>query len=515
VSPDVTRTRLTQQADFALGGWTVRPAIREVARGADRIVIEPRVMQVLIALHRADGGVVARDALTEACWEGRVVGEDAINRVLSRLRRLAGETGAFRIETVTRVGYRLIPGGSGGEPVTAVTDGPDGVGRRRLLRWGAAAGLGTALAAGGVWWFAPGPPPPHGLSALLDKADGALSYGTPEQNDAAVGIMRQAATLFPQRAEVWGRLAVAYRQQGLNSRRQDAAVALDRAQAAARRALEIDRGNADAGVVATIGNGLWHASYAEYDRRTREALARFPDHALARRSRSAFLFETGHVRESLEVAAPLVDAMLPAPTMTSQAVKLWSAGRPDEAEGLLDTLIERWPRHYSVWATRYQFLMFSGSFEKAMRMLDAVPVGLEPFDIDMLTVQTNALRTGDARAIDAVLARFDGAAAAATSKAQEAAMFASAAGRGDAAFAYLDLLFVSAPSLRAFRRRFAAGALPAHGGTLTFFLFEPPMRAVRADPRFVGVATRLGLEEHWRRTGAPDFRRHPSAADRL
>ena len=44
-------------------------------------------MQVLVALAAADGAIVGRDDLTRRCWEGRVVGEDAINRVISRLRR--------------------------------------------------------------------------------------------------------------------------------------------------------------------------------------------------------------------------------------------------------------------------------------------------------------------------------------------------------------------------------------------------------------------------------------------
>ena len=45
-----------------------------------------------------------------SCWDGRVVGEDAINRILSRLRAAASGIGAgsFRTETITRVGYRLL-----------------------------------------------------------------------------------------------------------------------------------------------------------------------------------------------------------------------------------------------------------------------------------------------------------------------------------------------------------------------------------------------------------------------
>ena len=45
-------------------------------------------MQVLVALARRRGQVVSRDQLIETCWAGRVVGEDAINRCIAKVRRL-------------------------------------------------------------------------------------------------------------------------------------------------------------------------------------------------------------------------------------------------------------------------------------------------------------------------------------------------------------------------------------------------------------------------------------------
>ena len=104
-----TPIALAHEAAFALGRLTVRPSTREVATTDSTEVLEPRVMQVPVALHRAGGAIVSRNDLTRSCWEGRVVGEDAINRVISRLRRTAESTGAFKIETVTKVGYRLVP----------------------------------------------------------------------------------------------------------------------------------------------------------------------------------------------------------------------------------------------------------------------------------------------------------------------------------------------------------------------------------------------------------------------
>ena len=100
---------LTREPDFALGTAQVRPSTGEINVGGGRIRLQPRVMQVLVALARAEGDVVSRDELVASCWGGLAIGEDAINRCIQRLRRLA-ETeapGAFAIETLPRIGYRL------------------------------------------------------------------------------------------------------------------------------------------------------------------------------------------------------------------------------------------------------------------------------------------------------------------------------------------------------------------------------------------------------------------------
>jgi DNA-binding winged helix-turn-helix (wHTH) protein len=101
---------LAHERPFSIGQAEFRPATREVLFAGESSVIEPRVMQLLVALHRANGGVVSKNDLAMLCWEGRIVGEDSINRVVSRLRAVAEKQarGAFRIETITKVGYRLV-----------------------------------------------------------------------------------------------------------------------------------------------------------------------------------------------------------------------------------------------------------------------------------------------------------------------------------------------------------------------------------------------------------------------
>ena len=98
---------LANEPAFWLGGAAVDPSAHEVVIGDDRERLQPQVMKVLVALHRRMGTVVSRDELVDWCWDGRIVGEDVINRCVSLLRRLAERSGGFTIETVPKAGYRL------------------------------------------------------------------------------------------------------------------------------------------------------------------------------------------------------------------------------------------------------------------------------------------------------------------------------------------------------------------------------------------------------------------------
>lgn len=64
-------------------------------------------MQVLVYLAQRRGETVTRDDLIAGCWRGVVVGEDAIQRCIGRLRKTAATVGGFEIQTLNRLGYRL------------------------------------------------------------------------------------------------------------------------------------------------------------------------------------------------------------------------------------------------------------------------------------------------------------------------------------------------------------------------------------------------------------------------
>ena len=170
---------LAHEQSFHIGEVAFRPATREVVFAGQTSIIEPRVMQLLVALHRAGGTVVSKDDLLQSCWEGRVVGEDAINRVISRLRGVAEKEAGrqFRIETITKVGYRLLSAQGGA--LNAATDGLSSAGQAASLRMAippqramaitAAGLLLLVLATGAWWWFRPVPAAAHIMMVRLSE----------------------------------------------------------------------------------------------------------------------------------------------------------------------------------------------------------------------------------------------------------------------------------------------------------------------------------------------------------
>ena len=72
---------LARVADFSLATLSVRPSLRQVESGGVIETVEPRVLQVLVALAQRRGDVVSRDEMTARCWQGRIVGNDAIEKL--------------------------------------------------------------------------------------------------------------------------------------------------------------------------------------------------------------------------------------------------------------------------------------------------------------------------------------------------------------------------------------------------------------------------------------------------
>jgi DNA-binding winged helix-turn-helix (wHTH) protein/TolB-like protein len=139
----VRGVELADEPDFHLGALCVRPSRREIEHGGQAEKLEPRVMQALVVLAANRDRVVSRDQLVETCWDRRIVGDDAINRCMAKVRRVALAHGAFTLATVPRVGYRLS---------LAAPEGMAAMGHRLRGTWPAAV-VGAALVLAALGWF--------------------------------------------------------------------------------------------------------------------------------------------------------------------------------------------------------------------------------------------------------------------------------------------------------------------------------------------------------------------------
>ena len=154
VDPD--RIHLSREADFQLGALTVRPSRREVAGLGECHLLQPRVMQVLVALACPSSEVVSQDELIRRCWSGLSVSDDAIGRCISQLRKLAARwpEPPFAIVTIAGVGYRLdvLSFAAQGDLPQPPTAAAEPAGDRRWRMYAVIAAALVVLAAGALWF---------------------------------------------------------------------------------------------------------------------------------------------------------------------------------------------------------------------------------------------------------------------------------------------------------------------------------------------------------------------------
>lgn len=98
------------RGDCRIGDWLIHPGINSMERAGDVVHLEPKVMQVLLALASEAGEVVSREQIRSVVWPDVFVGEDVLIRAISELRRAFSDDPRepHTIQTVPKVGYRLI-----------------------------------------------------------------------------------------------------------------------------------------------------------------------------------------------------------------------------------------------------------------------------------------------------------------------------------------------------------------------------------------------------------------------
>jgi DNA-binding winged helix-turn-helix (wHTH) protein/tetratricopeptide (TPR) repeat protein len=508
---------LAHARPFRLGEVEVYPSTRQIVRDGRSETLEPRVMQVLVALAEARGTVLTRSALSDRCWEGRIVGENAIDRVISRIRQVAAGIGmgSFHLETITKVGYRLIIGDA--PPASAVPIEPavmtgrtPAIGRRLVL----GGTVMLAAAGAGAAWLWRGEQPAGSASPLaLDmyrRGLEARNQGWSELSDQAQAYFRQAVEADPNFAEAWAALALSYflpLSREVGDRQQSSAA---RGRSAAQRALALDPDLVEAQAALVLIPSSFRR-WAAVEAGLRRLLDRQPSERflqwLLRFQLSRVLSEVGRIDESVDWLRQAVALNPYHPDgRSSLSWGYWAAGRLAEADSESERAIARWPKHPAIWLTRMGLLTYSGRPAAALAL--ASDRAGHPFQDDGRI----ALRSAAARALDsrrsadierAVAMHLDSVGRSMENVPAATWLFA-ALGRIDTVFALCRAYFFNAGPY--------AHSPPEPIGPLTRrstgFLFLPPFAPVRADPRFPRLTEAVELESYWRSTRSiPDYRR--------
>lgn len=487
---------LAHELPFTIGGVCVDPPTRQVERGGRFETLEPRVMQVLVALARAKGAIVTRDELIDWCWDGRIVGEDAINRAISRLRQVAAEVGGgtFSLETITKVGYRIRTHQAAPKATTSATSAPASRATRR--GWIAGAGaVAAATVAGGLLWRRPWRhrPDPEAVE-LVRLGDIAQRASRPDQTRQAVSYFERAVRVDPQYGPAWGALALSYTHSLDGFSEAQLAGLPGRVRSAAARALELDPDNADAQLaVACIPP--YFRNWQKMEPELRRIRDRYPDHWLANGRLAILYYQVGRLIDGADLHLGVIrrDPMIPGPYAFA-ATALSRAGRIQDADALLKEAADRWPANPFLWYAKYDHLLFTGRAGSAAALLmdpEARPSGIGDADVEPFRKLAQALDRRRPEDVEAAteaqirMARED-----VRSIAFAAPVFALL-GRPDLTFASLERYYLNTGTFG------EPSPIGPYTRRYTDQLYSQAFLPSHADPRFRQMTKAIGLDAYW------------------
>lgn len=500
------RVVLAHEPPFQIGDLAVNPPTRQVECGALGETLEPRVMQVLVALYQG-GGIVTRDELVERCWDGRVVGDDSINRVVSRLRHIAADIGggSFAIETITKVGYRLTLAGLGSTRSSAKDEPASSIQSDRRKMVGAIVAAGAAATVGGsvLWqYLGKGDKPPE-AKLLYDRALALRDGSTQGDNRQRIAYLREAVRIAPEYGEAWGALALAYRGALLSDPPEEVAGFRERLEEALRQADRYDPGNADAAFARRL-QGLFFGRWARMEPVYRDLVRRFPKHPAGHALLGSLLMDVGRWNEAVEALLRSKSHNALAPLLRYKlTVSLWSAGRISEAEHEIDEAL-RWSTHGAIWQTKIKLLAMTGRPQAALAIVndpvarpdEATEAHLRRWRLFLDAMISRAPADIDSAVKDlADFARLD------TGPPVPQAFQCVMLGRPEVALEMLEGCYLGIGEWSS-KRPAEPSSSAAHP------LFQPQARALWREPRFEAILSGIGLEQYWRETGTmPDYRR--------
>ena len=113
---------LAETGEFRVGECIVNRARGQIMRPGGTAHLEPRAMDLLVALAERAGRTASRDELIEAVWGHPHVSDEALSRCVSLVRQALGDDRARPrfVETIPKRGYRLLA------PVDGLSHGAEG-----------------------------------------------------------------------------------------------------------------------------------------------------------------------------------------------------------------------------------------------------------------------------------------------------------------------------------------------------------------------------------------------------
>lgn len=493
---------LGRSRHLAVGDVQADPPARRLTGPAGTFLIEPRVMQLLVALADGGGEVVPREELTGRCWPGLLVGEDSLNRAIAGLRRALKEAASqtVRVETVPKVGYRLATADAAPTPAgdTRPT-GQQGPSRRRLIGWSAA-----LAALGGTGWLAAGWRHSMRADMLVFEARQRLLIRDHGAENAARGILERALALDPESADAWGLLALCWQAIARTSPAGTLGDAETGARGAARHALALERVQGDALAALALLPPLfgdWHAAEA----RLTQTLDVAPENVAARAGMGELTASVGRMADSLEISGALLRAYPAHRGAAARRIQaLWATN------GVTDALAaaEAWQAGQSgrdASDLLHPWLLgFAGRMGEAVNRVDRLQAQQRAPSriLNAMRLSFQAMESRRADRIEVAetalsdLAPFGGGTNAI------AILGLCGLGRIERAMTMAEAWYRDAgkPGLSAVERRARLHRL----GTSVLFL--PPARALRSHPRFLPLCEETGLAGYWRSSARrPDF----------
>lgn len=333
------------------------------------------------------------------------------------------------------------------------------------------------------------PMPDETLSVYLSFCEEYWSdtMGKPGNATRALDLARRIVALAPDFSHGWSGLGQVAIWSSRESRLTNVEALRAEAGKAAKRAIDLDDENSQAYEVLAILEPPF--AFAEREKfHLKSVTVRPGDCGCEYVGYGAFLSRVGRNAEAVDAFKRAHDMIpLSADVNAGWADALFVAGRADEAQRAVDTLLELWPDNADLRESLIRSAFWTRRYDEALRLLD-----------DPMTAVTSSER----EALRLAFRALKGGGAAARTAAARALVEAAKSGEGGS----LPIVALGALGANPEALALAAAQIRRDGPRGLPVLFQPPLARARHLPQFADLARRHGLVSYWKSSGKrPDL----------